>query len=126
MSKTQAIKTNPLYRPLTLTLGVCFSVFPPAVCTLLYFPIFKESSPEKLLSLGTLLLLIIAFLPLTRILHARLKSPSATLIWLAIFLLFYTLSKISDEMIVISFFGFVGNFIGSLFFRLEKKVSKDE
>ena len=126
MSKIQAQRTNPLRQTLLRAIGICFSVIPPAVCTLLYFPIFAESSPDKLLSLGTLLLLIIAFLPLTRILHAGLKSPSATLIWLIIFLLFYTLSKISDEMIVISFFGFIGNLVGSVFFRLGKKVKTNE
>ena len=126
MSKIQAQRSNPLRQTLLRAIGICFSVIPPAVCTLLYFPIFAKSSPDKLLSLGTLLLLIIAFLPLTRILHAKLKSPSATLIWLIIFLLFYTLSKISDEMIVISFFGFIGNLVGSVFFRLGKKVKTNE
>lgn len=126
MSKIQPQRTNPLRQTLLRAIGICFSVIPPAVCTLLYFPIFAESSPDKLLSLGTLLLLIIAFLPLTRILSAKLKSPSATLIWLIIFLLFYTLSKISDEMIVISFFGFIGNLLGSVFFRLGKKVKTNE
>ena len=126
MSKIQAQRTNPLRQTLLRAIGICFSVIPPAVCTLLYFPIFAESSPDKLLSLGTLLLLIIAFLLLTRILSAKLKSPSATLIWLIIFLLFYTLSKISDEMIVISFFGFIGNLVGSVFFRLGKRVKTNE
>ncbi len=103
-------------------LGVMFSVAPPAVCTLLYFPLCRDSEPEKLISLWAMLLLIISFLPLMRIVTARLKTPSATTVWFIIFALFYLLCKIADEMIVISFFGFLGNLLGSVFFRLAKKT----
>ena len=127
MSKSRTSATKPLRYFVFRTLGIIFSVIPPMLCTLLYFPIYAEASAEKLLSLGTLTLLLIAFLPLTRIVAARLKSPSATLIWLAIFLLFYLLGRIAAEMTVVSFFGFIGNLIGSVFFALSKKrVSADE
>ena len=108
-------------------LGIIFSVVPPAVCTLLYFPLYGGTAPEKLISLGAVLLLTVSFLPLMRIVTARLKTPSATVVWLVIFTLFYLLHRIAEQMIVISFFGFLGNLLGSVFFKLSRKRRiKDE
>ena len=114
MQITKAKKTNSSLK----LLGIMFSVLPPTVCTLSYFPIYEHTAPAKIISLGVLLLLILSFLPLIRIMAARLKTPSATAAWLAVFLLFYTMREIADEMIVISFFAFWGNLVGSVFFRL--------
>ena len=41
--------------------------------------------------------------------------------WLVSFLIFFCLSRIADEMTVISFVGFVGNLIGALFFHLGRR-----
>ncbi len=108
-------------RVLLKLLGILFSVAPPALCTLAYFPIYEHTAPTKLLSLGALLLLVLSFLPIIRICTARLRTPSATAIWLIIFLLFYTMRQIADEMIVISFFATLGNLLGSVFFKLSAR-----
>lgn len=98
-------------------LGILFSVAPPALCVLFYFPLW-ESVSGKLLSGGTLFLLILASFPIFRIVAAHLKTPAAHTLWLIIFIIFYLLSAIAEEMIVISFTGFIGNAIGAVMFKL--------
>ena len=98
-------------------LGILFSVVPPALCVLFYFPLWENSS-GKLLSGGTILLLVLASFPIFRIVAARLKTPAAHTLWLIIFVIFYLLSAIAEEMIVISFTGFVSNAIGAVMFKL--------
>lgn len=102
-------------------IGIGFSVIPAAVCTLTYFPLWEMKNPERLMSALTLLLLIISFLPLMRILSSHIKTPSAHVVWGVVFVAFYTLSSIAYEMVVISFFGFLGNLIGAIFFKLAKR-----
>ena len=99
------------------TLGILLSVIPPAVCTLTYFPLWQYS-PEKALAGGTLLLLLLSAYPIFKLIRAKLASPASYFMWLIIFLLFFILSKIADEMTVISFFGFIGNLLGAVCFKL--------
>lgn len=107
-------------------LALLFSVLPPALAVIFYFPLWKHTSAEKLLSGGTLLLLIFAAIPLFRIILGRIKTPAAHTLWLMIFLLFYLLSSIAKEMIVISFTGFLGNLIGAVLFRLSRRSEVEE
>lgn len=124
MSTPKAKRDKPLRARIFWLLGIAFSVIPAAVCVLAYFPLRKIETPEKLISVGVLLLLILAFLPLMRVIAARLKSPSAPIVWLIIFITFYLLSEIAEQMIAISFFAFIGNLIGALFFKLSRRIGK--
>ena len=54
-----------------------------------------------------------------------LRSPSTHTMWFIVFAVFFLLSKIADEITVISFVGFTTNLIGSLFFKLAKKYSAE-
>lgn len=112
--KTEKIRAK---RLVFRVLGILFSVVPPALCVLLYFPLWENAS-GKLLSGGTLFLLILASLPIFRIIASHLKTPAAHTVWLILFIVFYLLSAIAEEMIVISFTGFLGNAIGALMFKL--------
>ena len=47
-----------------------------------------------------------------------LKSPAVYTLWLIAFIAFSSLSRIADEMTVISFFGFISNAAGAVLFRL--------
>ena len=49
------------------------------------------------------------------------KSASSYLLWLIMFLLFITLSKIGEQMTVISFVGFISNLLGAICFKLAKR-----
>ena len=101
-------------------LGLASCVLPPAICTLLYFPLWTESG-GKIISGGAVLLLAVAFLPLFRYLSRILSSGASYILWLLIFLLFFMLSRIADEVTVIAFVGFVGNSIGALLMHVGKR-----
>jgi len=109
-------------------LGILVSTVPTVACVLSYFPLWQERGSECVLSGIALLLLLLALIPLIRIIKGRLKTPSAYMIWLIIFVLFFSLSKISEQMTVISFVGFSTNLLGSVFFKLSRKygVRKNE
>lgn len=98
--------------------GVIFSVLPVTLTTLLYFPLWQSEGSGHVISGVALLLLLLAFLPAIRILMAKIKSPSAVLLWFIVFALFFALRKIADQITVIAFFGFLGNLIGAVFFKL--------
>lgn len=98
-------------------LGLLFSVLPPAGATLAYFPLFRAAGGRAALSGFVLLLLLFSALPLYRLVKRRLTSPAVWQLWLFAFCLFWLLSSIADEMIVVSFFGLCGNLVGSYFFR---------
>ena len=107
-------------------LALAFSVIPPALTVLFYFPLWESISAEKLISGGTLLLLIFAAVPLFKFFATRTRTPAAHTLWLIIFLLFYMLSSIAKEMIVISFMGFCGNAIGAVLFYLARRGRREE
>jgi hypothetical protein len=101
-------------------LGFSLCIMPPAVCTLLYFPIWNEVSGARTLAGGCALLLVLSLYPLIKYARRILASVSSYVMWLVIFLLFLSLSAIAKEMTVISFFGFVGNLLGAVCFRVIK------
>ena len=101
-------------------LGLVFCILPPALAILFYFPVWVAKGGEYILSGLAAFLMIVAFVPLFKLVKRLLTSPSGYAIWLAIFLLFFLVSRISDEMIVISFIGLVGNIIGAVLFRIAR------
>lgn len=105
-------------------LGVLFSIVPPIVATLLYFPLWIDRGASQTMSGLCALLLILCFIPLFRFLKGKLTTPSLPLMWGVLFLLVRALGAIIEQVCVISFVGFVSNLIGSLFFRLSKRGEK--
>ena len=104
--------------------GLLFASVPVTLATLFYFPLWKERGGAAALSGGVLLLLLISAVPLYRFIKEYFRSPSVTLVWLFIFLLFFTLSNIAKEMTVISFVGLIGNLICSGCFHIARLVGK--
>ena len=84
-----------------------------------------ESSAQAL-SGGVLLLLIMAALPLYKLFKAHFKSPSASTLWLILFVIFFTLAKIAQEMTVISFVGFISNISGAVILRIADRRENNE
>ena len=99
-------------------IGLVLCVIPVSVAVLSYFPAWRAEGGEVLLSGATLLLLCMAAVPLYKLISARLRSPAAYTLWLIAFILFFLLSNIAEEMVVISFTGFVGNLLGAIAFKL--------
>lgn len=103
-------------------LGFTLCIAPPAICTLLYFPLWKAVGYEQCIAGGTALILVLCLIPLYKYLKAGLKGFGAYTMWLILFLLFLALSKIADQMTVISFVGFVGNLLGAGCFGIAKRL----
>ena len=99
-------------------IGLVLCVIPVSVAVLSYFPAWRAEGGEVLLSGTTLLLLCMAAVPLYKLISAKLRSPAAYTLWLIAFILFFLLSNIAEEMVVISFTGFVGNLLGAIAFKL--------
>ena len=106
--------------------SIALCVVPVTVSILCYFPVWRAEGGEVLLSGVTMLLLALASLPLYKLLAHKLRSPAAYTVWLIAFLIFLALSKIADEMVVISFTGFIGNALGAIVYRLAEGGRKDE
>lgn len=68
-----------------------------------------------------MLLLALSALPLMKLIAAKIHSVASWVMWCFIFISFFLLSRIADEMTVISFFGAVGNILGALVFKLAKR-----
>ena len=113
---------NNTKRVLLRALGLVLCVVPVATSVLLYFPLWCSKGGGTVVSGFCVLLLILSFTPLIK--HAReiFKSPSGYVLWLTLFVIFLLLSKIAEEMTVISFVGFVGNLLGSLAFKISEKI----
>lgn len=123
-----AVKDRARIKPLLLRiLGIALSTVPVFVSVISYFPLWREAGGGRLISGGALLLVILAWVPLFRFVKRLIASPSAYMMWLVIFLTFFMLSKIAEQMTVISFVGFVGNALGAVSFKLaDVSVGKEK
>jgi chromate transport protein ChrA len=120
------MKLSPGTKRLIFTLiGLVISVLPVVIATVSYFPLWCARGGQTILSAFALILIIIAAVPLFRLLRTAFKSPASYTVWLVLFIIFFALSKIADEMVVISLIGFVSNLIGAIFFRLGKEKNKE-
>ena len=118
MKQNNAIKRSVL-RVIALT--VC--ILPPAIATISYFPVWVVREDTSVLSGMALLVLTIVLIPLMKYIKEKMESPSAPVIWMISFLLFFLLSKIATEMTIISLIGFISNLIGTLIFKLADKIT---
>ena len=118
-------ENNPTKRLLYNTLGLAISIIPVSIAIISYFPIWAKRNDSSLLSGLSLILIAVALVPLYKHIRQALKSPSAPLMWFFSFAIFFLLSRIADEMTVISFVGFITNIIGSLLFKAAKKLEKE-
>ena len=122
---------NNLTRALMLkALGIAVCIIPPLCAILSYFPIWVKREGACMLSGFALVLITLAFIPFYKQVIQMLKSQSAYMMWLILFVLFLLLSRIADEMTVISFIGFLSNLIGAVILKLaarqERKAHVDE
>ena len=108
----------------SLALLVCIA--PPLIATVSYFPIWMIRGDAYVLSGFALCLAMLSLIPFYKHLSKILRSPSTYTVWLILFIVFFLLSRIADEMTVISFIGFICNLLGALLFRLARRLEGKE
>ena len=102
-------------------LGYLLCVVPATCAVLEYVPVWTATTEGTVSMLGVFLLAI-AVLPLWRALRDRLRSPSAWMIWLALFVSLSMLRGIIDGLIAISLVAFPTGMLGALCFRLARRA----
>lgn len=107
-------------------LGTLVSVLPPALAVISYFPVWCTAGGEYVVSGVVLLLLLLSAMPLFNLIKRLLTSPAVWVMWLIAFIVFFSLSRIADEMVIISFVGFVSNVLGAILFKLGDRGDKNE
>ena len=107
-------------------LGLLLCILPPALCTLFYFPIWKDAGGGRAFSGVCAFFIIIAALPLYKALRELLRSPASYVVWSVIFIFCFLFSRIVEEATVISFVGAVSNIAGAVLFRIAKKRERGE
>ena len=119
--------TNKTRLALILSAFGIFLCTAPVICAILsYFPVWAKRGGEAVVSGFAVLLITVAFVPICRAVKKFFASVAAYTLWLIAFIVFFLLSKIADEMTVISFVGFVGNSLGALCFKAAKKYRGEE
>ena len=106
--------------------ALVLSILPAAICTCCYFPLWINKGPATIISGISLILILISAIPLFKLLKKHFASVSAYMVWLILFVLFFMLSRIADEMTVISFVGFISNVLGAVLFHIAKRVGVKE
>ena len=106
--------------------ALLLSCAPPIAATLSYFPVFRKGGAVALISGFTLLLLLISISPIIKLLKRFFASPTMTGVWFIIFILFFALSKIAEEMVVISLVGYLGNLSASILWRIAEGRKREE
>ncbi len=106
-------------------LGFFLCIAPPAVCTLYYFPLWREMGYQSCIAGGTALLLALCIIPIYKLIKRGLEGFSSYMMWLLLFLIFFGMSRIAEQMTVISFVGFIGNLLGSVCFYIAKRIRRN-
>jgi TctA family transporter len=83
--------------------------------------LWKEAGYTSCLAGGAALILALCAVPLYKLIRQKISSLSSYVMWLILFLVFFALSRIADEMTVISFVGFIGNLLGAICFYMAKR-----
>ncbi len=105
-------------------IGMLLCTLPVTACILLYFPVWVNQGGGAVLSGFTVFLLALALMPFYKSIKRFLASAAVYTLWLVAFILFFCLSKIADEMTVISFVGLIGNLMGALCFKLARRCEE--
>ena len=98
-------------------LGILLCVLPPAISTLSFFPIWMADSKTAVSAL-TVILLCLAALPLFRLIKSHLRSPSAWMIWLALWGFLFAFRPIAPAIETIALISFPTSMLGALCFRI--------
>lgn len=106
-------------------LALLIDVAVPLFATISQFPIWVERSAKATVSGLALLFILLSVLPFMKKIREYFKSPAVWVIWGVLFLVFYGLSSIINEMVIISFYGLLSNMFGEILYKYGEKISKE-
>lgn len=125
MQKMKAQTSKGKYANIYLHIsGYLLCIIPPLACTLTYFPLWGEGGFK--LNALCVLVVTVAIFPVIKLVRRLLKSDATYIFWFILFISFYALAKIADEMTVISFVGFISNSLGAILIRVGGKKNGRE
>lgn len=118
--------TNKTKSIILRVIALVLCIAPPMTVTLSYFPLWVEKSTAATLSGSALVLMLLCLVPLMRQIARGIKTPAMWMIWLFLFLLFFALRAIVDELVVITFVGFVSNGVGAVLYKWGELLSRKD
>ena len=98
-------------------IGIAFAILPPIFATLSYFPLWKNRGTGAIISGISLLFILLSVIPAIKLLKRFLASPTATTMWFILFVIFFLLANIAEQMAVICLVGFLGNLVAATLWR---------
>ena len=104
-------------------LGALLCIAPPAVATLMYFPMWVHKSATTTVSGLSMVLLLVSIVPLFKLLKEHLKTPSAPLLWAIICVFALLFRTIIDQVIVIAFVGAISSIAGFFVFKARDRIT---
>ncbi len=107
-------------------IAIIIDVASPLASTVVYFPVWVERSAEATVSGMFVFLGLLSAIPLFRVVKERLRSPSAWMIWLLMFIAFAFLETIVEEVKMIAMVGAISNLIGAGVYKLGKRIAEKE
>ena len=94
--------------------GLAVSIAAPLVAAATQFPVWTENVEPTQISGMFVFVAILCMIPLFNHFKIALKSPSSALLWSIMFVVTWTLSKIIDQIVIVSLVGAVSNIIGAV------------
>lgn len=107
-------------------LGAALCVAPPAGVTIMYFPLWVETSASATISGLSLILILVSIIPLIRMLKKHVSTPSAPVVWILVCLFSFAFKSIIEQVLVISFIGAISSVAGMIIFWVRDKDKKEE
>lgn len=106
-------------------LGLCCCLIPPIACTCTYFPVWEQTVGTWAMVGGTVaIIVIVAFIVLSKYLRSRIKSPSPVVISLCLWLFFVLVEQTVEGLKMVSFWLFIGSLAGAVFFWLADRTER--
>ena len=103
--------------------GYVLCIVPALVSSLEHFPIWLSDRAQALSLFGVLVLLL-AVLPLWKTVKQVLKSPSAWMVWVLLWLFLSLFRNIIDGLIAVALVAFPSSMLGALCFYLARRQAK--
>lgn len=94
--------------------GLVISILAPLVAAATQFPVWTEKVGGAQIGGMFIFVALLCMIPLFNHLKIALKSPSSCLLWTLIFVCTWALSKIIDQLVIVSLVGAIANYVGAL------------